>query len=173
MSSARWSGWSSLNTDQVLKAAFIACVWAGVQHGVVIQRSKLPDDWVDHDWTMNIMWLICFDAWWWSILSTQGRAAGYQRLSISGCWPLVIFNARQCKKSWAVAGCFSMEHEAELILNILICLLMSESVRGRPSFIHVDAWTGVWPGRSLTKAGAYVADYIIWVLHVQSAGCGL
>ena len=72
-----------------------------------------------------------------------------------------------------MAGCFSMEHEAEVILNILICLLMSEPVCGRPSFIHVDAWTGVWPGRSLTKAGAYVADYIIWALRVQFAGCGL
>ena len=117
----------------------------------------------------NIMWLICFDARWWRILSMQGRAAGYQRLSISGCWPLVIFNARRCKKSWAVAGCFSMEHEAELILNILICLLMSESVCGRPSFTHVDTCTGVWPGRSLTKAGAYVA----WLLQYLCSSCSI
>jgi hypothetical protein len=93
----------------------------------------------------------------------HGRRAGYQRLRISGCWSLVIFHARQCKKSWAVTGCFPMEHEAELVLNMLICLLTSESVCGRPSFIHVDAWIGVWPGRISTKAA----------LRAQSAGCGL
>jgi hypothetical protein len=42
----------------------------------------------------SIMWFICFDAWWWRILSMHGRPAGYQCLSISNCWP---------KFSWA--GC--------------------------------------------------------------------
>ena len=97
-------------------------VWAGIQHGVVIQWSQVSDDLVDHAWTIkNTMWLICFDAWWWRVLSMHGRAAGYQCLSI--------------------------------ILHSLICLLMSESVCGRPSFMHVDAWNGVWRGRSFTKAG--------------------
>ena len=158
-----------------LEGSFHCMSWCGQvsNMGLSFNGARFLMIWLIMIEQWSSVWLICFDAWWWMIFSLQGRAAGYQCLSISGCWPWVIFNAWQCKKSWAVAGCFSMEYEAELILNILICLLMSESVSGKPSFTHGDAWTGVWQGRSFTKAGSYVAQYTIWALHVQSAGCGL
>ena len=30
----------------------------------------------------NIMWLICFDIWWWRVLSTRGRAAGIAAIKL-------------------------------------------------------------------------------------------
>lgn len=115
VSAAGRSGWSSLNTGQVLKAAGqVSSV------GLSFNGARFLMIWlIIFEW--NIMWLICFDAWWWRVLSTHGRAAGYHCLNI--------------------------------IRNSLICLLMSESVCGRPSFMHLDAWNGVWQGRSLHHLG--------------------
>jgi len=115
VSAAGWSGWSSLNTGQVLKAAGqVSSV------GLSFNGARFLMIW-SIIFERNVMWLICFDAWWWRVLSIHGRAAGYHCLNI--------------------------------FRNSLICLLMSESVCGRPSFMHLDAWNGVWQGRSLHHLG--------------------
>ena len=142
---------------------FLNCVGM-CSAGMSVKEGRFLMIWLIMFEQCNIIWMICFDVWWWITLGMHGRAAGYQ-CSISNRWPPGLHNLHNERsmviwmvmlEQWSIACLLSIACKivGAILASRLHCMFGACTIQPWNNATWCDRISsGAWWWRMLSKHG--------------------